>query len=127
MTWIFGLDPPTAVAGTPYPADEFRRIAGTLNQSSDAPPAFVHADRQHFNPVVMHQRRRVGTRQNQRRGPIVRHYQHIAVRPSPDASRHALALARGRKTVGAFYGLTIAHHGRQAFNEGLALRVSVEA
>ena len=57
--------------GVPDAADSVRRIGGAAYQARDAPPALVDSDRQHFDPVVVHQRRRVGARQHQRRRTVV--------------------------------------------------------
>ena len=101
----------------PNAADALRRIAGTANQARDAPSAFVHADREHFDPVAVHQGRRVGPRQHQGRGAVVRQHQHIAVGAAAHPPGNPFALARRREAVRSLDRLAVAHHGRQAFGQ----------
>jgi hypothetical protein len=62
-------DPPARPGRGPSraktPPIRVRRIADAADQPRDAPPALIHADRQHLDAIVVHQRRRVGARQHQ--------------------------------------------------------------
>ena len=127
MARVLRLDRAAVPARVPDAADARRRIGGAVDQARDAPSAFVHADGEHFDPVAMHQRRRVGTRQNQGCGTVVRQYQHIAVGPAAHPTGDAFALARGRKAVRSLDRLAVAHHRRQPFGERFALCGRIEA
>jgi len=127
MARIFRFNAATALAGMEDSANQRRRIADALDESCNAPAALIHADGQHLDAIVVHQGRGIGSRQYQRRRAVIRYYQHIAVRTAANPPRDALAIARNRESVGSLDCLAIAHHGAQAFDERLTLRIGAHS
>ena len=77
MARIFRLDSAAVLPGMPDAADEVRRIGDALDQSSNASAAIVHAHGEHFDAIVLHQRRGISPRQYQGRRSIIRKDEHI--------------------------------------------------
>jgi len=123
MAGIFRFDAAASLSRVPDAADQLRCIADALDQAGDAPPTFVHADGEDFDPVVVHERCGVDAGENQRCRPVIRQHQDIAIGAAAHPACDAFALARRRKTVRALDGLTVAHHCRQAFAQRITLRI----
>ncbi len=127
MAGILRLHATMILAGMPDAADAYRRIAGASNQARDTSSAFVHADGEHFDTIIVHQRRGVDSRQNQGCRAVIRHHQHLAAGAAADAPRDALTLARRCKAVWPLDRLAVANHRRQALIERLALRIASQS
>lgn len=127
MTGVLRLDAAGSVAGVENAPDLLRPVAGALDEARDAAAAVVHANRQHFDPVVVHQGGGIGARQGQRRRTIVRKHQHVAVGAAAHPSRHALALSGGREARRTLDGLSVAHHRCEAFGQRVTLFVGVQS
>src|SRR5258708_26421889 len=110
MARIFRLDSAAVLPGMPDPADETRRIADALDQSSNASATVVHAHGEHFDAIVLHQRRGIGSRQYQGRRSVIPQDQHIAISLTAKAPRPALPVARRPRTLRSFNFFSLAHH-----------------
>src|SRR5258708_22576662 len=103
MARIFRLDSAAVLPGMPDPADATRRIADALDQSSNASATVVHAHGEHFDAIVLHQRRGIGSHQYQGRPSVIRQEEHIPICLTANAPSHALTRAPPRPTIPAFH------------------------
>ena len=127
VTRILGRDAAATGACVPDAADAFGRIADAPDEPRHAPAAVVDADGAHFDPIVMHERCRVGAREHERCRAVVGHDQNFAAGASAHPARNSFGLARSAEAVLALQCLSVAHHGGKPLAERVALRVRREA